>query len=60
VHLPPAILNSAPELIRGSLEKARQLNARFIVPQHYDILDGELHRSRFDELLCRLKRKPRW
>jgi glyoxylase-like metal-dependent hydrolase (beta-lactamase superfamily II) len=60
VHLPPAILNSAPELIRGSLEKARQLNARFIVPQHYDVLDGELHRSRFDELLCRLKRKPRW
>ena len=46
-HLPPAILNSAPELIPASFEKARQLSPRFIVPQHYDILDGELHRRRF-------------
>jgi len=53
VHLPPAILNSAPELIAVSLEKARRLNARFIVPQHYDVLDGELHRRRFDALLAR-------
>lgn len=54
VHLPPAILNSAPELIPASLEKARALNPRFIVPQHYDVLDGELHRRRFDRLLQRL------
>ena len=53
VHLPPAILNSAPALIPESLEKARRLNARFIVPQHYDVLDGELHRRRFDALLAR-------
>ena len=39
VHLPPPILNSAPKLIPASLEKARRLGARFIVPQHYDGLD---------------------
>lgn len=53
VHLPPKILNSAPELIPASLEKARRLNARFLVPQHYDVLSGELHRRRFDALLVR-------
>ncbi len=47
VHLPPPILNARPELIPGSLRKARSLDARYIVPQHYDILDGELHRRRF-------------
>lgn len=53
VHLPPRILNSAPELIPATLEKARRLNARRMVPQHYDVLDGELHRRRFDALLAR-------
>jgi glyoxylase-like metal-dependent hydrolase (beta-lactamase superfamily II) len=53
VHLPPPILNSAPELIPASLEKARVLNPRLIVPQHYDVLDGALHRRRFDRLLAR-------
>jgi glyoxylase-like metal-dependent hydrolase (beta-lactamase superfamily II) len=57
VHLPPPILNSAPALIPGSLEKARQLNPRFMVPQHYDVLDGELHRRRFDRLL---RKRARW
>lgn len=56
-HLPPAILNSAPELIPASLEKARQLNPRYIVPQHYDVLDGELHRRRFDGMLARFGRR---
>jgi glyoxylase-like metal-dependent hydrolase (beta-lactamase superfamily II) len=56
-HLPPAILNSAPALIPASLEKARALNPRFIVPQHYDVLDGLLHRRRFDRLLQRLSRR---
>lgn len=52
VHLPPPILNSKPELIRGSLRKARSIGAEYIVPQHYDVLDGRLHRRRF-EALCR-------
>lgn len=57
VHLPPPILNSRPELIPASLRKAQALNPRYIVPQHYDILDGELHRRRFDAL-CQRKLFP--
>jgi glyoxylase-like metal-dependent hydrolase (beta-lactamase superfamily II) len=53
VHLPPAILNSAPELIPAALEKARRLNPRLMVPQHYDVLDGALHRRRFDRLMAK-------
>src|SRR6185503_12405607 len=53
VHLPPPILNSAPDLISESLEKARRLDPRLIVPQHYDILDGALHRRRFNRLLAK-------
>ena len=56
VHVPPAILNDAPEQIPGSLERARRLNPRLIVPQHYDVLDGALHRRRFDRLLERRAR----
>lgn len=59
VHLPPPILNSRPELIPGSLEKARQLNPRFMVPQHYDVIDGEMHRRRFDRLLRRRAQRRR-
>lgn len=53
VHIPPPILNSRPELIPASLEKARQLNPRLMVPQHYDVLDGVLHRQRFDRMMAR-------
>jgi glyoxylase-like metal-dependent hydrolase (beta-lactamase superfamily II) len=56
VHLPPPILNSAPELIPASLEKTRRLNPRLVVPQHYDVLDGALHRQRFDRLMARTLR----
>jgi hypothetical protein len=52
-HLPPPILNSRPELIPESLEKTRQLNPRLMVPQHYDFLDGLLHRRRFDAMMER-------
>jgi glyoxylase-like metal-dependent hydrolase (beta-lactamase superfamily II) len=57
VHLPPRILNSAPALIPASLEKAERLGARFIVPQHYDLPDGELHRVRFARLRAKLARR---
>lgn len=53
VHFPPAILNARPELIVGSVRKTLALNPRLIVPQHYDLLDGELHRRRFDALVAR-------
>jgi len=50
VHKPPAILNSAPEHFLISIEKIRRLNPRWIVPSHYDYLDGALHRRRFAKL----------
>ena len=60
VHIPPPILNSRPEHIPASLERARQLNPRLMVPQHYDVLDGALHRRRFDQMLARraARRRP--
>jgi glyoxylase-like metal-dependent hydrolase (beta-lactamase superfamily II) len=50
VHKPPAILNSVPEQFATSVEKVRRLNPRWIVPSHYDYLDGKLHRRRFAKL----------
>ncbi len=55
--LPPAIFNAEPGLIPASLEKARRLNPRWMVPQHYDVMDGAVHRRRFDALLRRLSRR---
>jgi glyoxylase-like metal-dependent hydrolase (beta-lactamase superfamily II) len=57
VHRPPAILNSVPERFPESVEKVRRLNPRWIVPSHYDFLDGALHRKRFARLY-RLKDWP--
>jgi len=56
VHLPPPIFNSEPQLIPGSLRRARDLNAALIVPQHYDVLDGRLHQRRFAALCERVLR----
>lgn len=52
VHLPPPILNNRPELIPGSLRRVVDLDPRWIVPNHYDFLDGDLHKRRFGKL-CR-------
>lgn len=51
--LSPRILDSAPDLIPASLEKARRLNARYLLPQHYDFLDPALHRRRFERMMAR-------
>ena len=51
-HLPPPILNSRPELMPGSLRRVLDLDPRWIVPNHYDFLDGDLHKRRF-QALCR-------
>jgi len=56
VHLPPPILNSHPQLIPRSLRRARELNPRLVVPQHYDVLDGRLHQQRFTALCRRVLR----
>ncbi len=56
VHKPWSILNSVPELFPASVEKIRRLAPRLVVPNHYDVLDGELHRRRF----CRLFQVDDW
>jgi glyoxylase-like metal-dependent hydrolase (beta-lactamase superfamily II) len=52
--LPPAIFNSFPELIPASLEKARRLDPRGIVPSHYLDRDWPLHRRKLDALCTRV------
>ena len=49
-HLPPPFLNSCPEKFADALHQVRALNPRHIIPNHYNTLDGELHRRRFDKL----------
>ena len=51
-HTSPAIFTSRPEQLPGSLRKALELDPRWMVPNHYDILDAELHKRRFVNL-CR-------
>jgi len=50
IHKPAAILNSAPELLDASAEKIRRLKPRWIIPCHFDKLDGDLSRRRFAKL----------
>jgi len=49
-HLPPVFLNSCPEKIDASLRQVKALAPRAIIPNHYDGLDGESHRRKFDSL----------
>lgn len=51
-HLSPPIFTSHPERLPGSLRRVVELDPRWIVPNHYDVLDGDLHKRRFQEL-CR-------
>jgi glyoxylase-like metal-dependent hydrolase (beta-lactamase superfamily II) len=51
-HLSPPIFTSRPEQVAGSLRKALALDPRWIVPNHYDFLDGALHKRRYVKL-CR-------
>lgn len=53
-HLPPLFLNSCPEQTAASLQRVKALAPRYIIPNHYDVLDGELHRKKFDRLIRNL------
>ncbi len=53
-HLPPAILNSAPAHFADSFRRVATLDPRWIVPNHYDMLDGERLRRRFDRVHRRM------
>ena len=50
-HLPPFFLNSCPEKIKASLQRVKALAPRYIIPNHYSGLEGEVHRERFDSLV---------
>lgn len=52
-HLPPLFLNSCPEKIEASLRQVKTLDPRYIIPNHYDGLDGELHRRKLVALVGR-------
>jgi glyoxylase-like metal-dependent hydrolase (beta-lactamase superfamily II) len=52
-HLPPIFLNSCPEKFEASLQQVKELSPRYIIPNHYDGFDGELHRRKFDLLYQR-------
>jgi len=52
-RLPPFFFNSCPEKLGGSLRTVKHLAPRYLIANHADQLDGELHRRRFDELLRR-------
>lgn len=54
-HLPPPILNTVPEYFPASFRRVATLNPRWIVPNHYDVLDGVLLRRRFDRMHRRLQ-----
>ncbi len=50
-HLPPVFLNSCPDQMASSLERVGALSPRFMIPNHYDRLDGERLRRAFDTLV---------
>ena len=52
-HLPPPFLNTCPEKLGSSLKKVKALNPRYIIPNHYSGMDGQLHRRKFDRLTLR-------
>jgi glyoxylase-like metal-dependent hydrolase (beta-lactamase superfamily II) len=49
-HIPPPILNTAPKMILPSLRKVWELEAKYIVPQHYDFFCPVTHKKRFEEI----------
>jgi glyoxylase-like metal-dependent hydrolase (beta-lactamase superfamily II) len=51
-HLSPPIFTSRPELMPAAMQRVLDLDPRWLVPNHYDVLDGDLHKRRFLEL-CR-------
>jgi hypothetical protein len=52
------ILNSVPARFDASFRRVAELNPRWIVPNHYDLLDGARLRRRFDALYRRTISDP--
>lgn len=49
-QMSPLIFTSAPHLVWPSMQKARAIGARWVVPGHYDEPDATRLRRRFEEL----------
>ena len=58
-HLPPAIFNSRPEMIRGSISKALSLDLEGIFPNHGDESSPAVHLHRLRRLAARLASQDR-
>ena len=53
-HLSPRMFTSRPELVPASLRRVLAMSPGRMVPNHYDVLDGELHVRRFKALCERV------
>ncbi len=53
-HLPPVFLNSCPEKMAASVRRVMELAPRYLVPNHYDRMDHEMHRRKFEGLARRV------
>jgi glyoxylase-like metal-dependent hydrolase (beta-lactamase superfamily II) len=53
-HLPPLFLNSCAEHLPASVARVVELSPRYLVPNHYDRADYEMHRRKFDGLARKL------
>jgi len=53
-HGSPRMFTSQPELLPGSLRRVLELDPRWIIPNHYDFLDGALHKRRYMKLCRRI------
>jgi glyoxylase-like metal-dependent hydrolase (beta-lactamase superfamily II) len=53
----PPIFSDAMELVPGSLQKARAIGARWVVPGHYDLPNATRLKWRFEELCEELERR---
>jgi glyoxylase-like metal-dependent hydrolase (beta-lactamase superfamily II) len=56
-HLPPVFLNSCPEKLGPSIMQVKALNPDYLIPNHYDSFNPDLHRRRFDSLVQTLLAK---
>lgn len=53
----PRIFTDAPELVWPSMQKARAIGARWVVPGHYDLPNATRLRRRFEELCDEFERR---
>jgi glyoxylase-like metal-dependent hydrolase (beta-lactamase superfamily II) len=55
-HLPPPFLNSCAEQLPDSVLRVQKISPRYLVPNHYDQADYEMHRKKFDVLARKILR----